>query len=357
MKEVNIIIGLQYGDEGKGKVSLAYTDWYPENSVLVCKWNGGPNAGHTVYRDDGSKVVARHLPGACLSKSVGAIYLGPNCVIDCEKFIAEVASIDIELWRKIIIHSRATCITPEHVEADCDKNTHLGTTKNGIGPAYAASISREGTSALAALICMQKQFPSPSLFEAFVANNSTGIDPFDRYEYVVAEGSQATMLDNLLGSYPYVTSSQCIAPSFYSSFGLGYLLTDNSVKKRVIGVMKPYTTRVGAGLLSRELVCDNALDKFITLAGEYGSVTKRKRRIAPLLFNELEYAIKVNGCTDIVITKADLLTAFCAVYPNGFNDFIELSSLLKVDVNVRYSTGPLKNDWSEPLNIEDYLLY
>jgi adenylosuccinate synthase len=283
------IVDVQSGDTGKGKVTHSLLD--SGSYDLVLRYNGGSNAGHTIYHK-GVKVVTHQVPAGVLYGIRSLIGLG--CVVNVEKLEQEIQMLNdlgFDTKGKIFVDKRAHMVLPEHIEED-GKEQCIGTTKQGIGPAYKAKYGRTGRrieyTGSAFAIC-----DSLELF-----NNAR----------VLAEGAQGFQLDIDWGDYPYVTSSHCTVGS----------VCLNGVPPRkiikVFGVAKAYETYVGAKQFqpkgSTTFFNDRhiaALNKIQEVGQEYGATTGRKRQVNWINVTEIQRAIKVNGITTIIINKLDVL--------------------------------------------------
>lgn len=359
-----IVIGAQWGDEGKGKV----TDLVGQDVDFVVKFNGGNNAGHTVVVGD--KKYGLHLiPAGILSPKVTPI-IGNGVVVDLEVLFSEIqqlrdAGIDCSRLR---ISDNAHIIPTYNKIMDGLSERSLGerkigTTGRGIGPTYADKMNRIGLriqdlfdesilrqkvrSALAGKNnIMVKEFGldpvdpeavaddllsyadrvKPMVFDCSLAVNQA----LDDNRTVLFEGGQATMLDIDHGTYPFVTSSNCTAGGACTGAGVGPTRID-----RVIGIAKAYTTRVGEGPFPTELDGDEG-DALRNAGGEFGVTTGRPRRTGWYDAVVARYAARINGLTDLVITKLDVLTGYkqipvCVAYdvdgkrvdnmPNDQSDF------------------------------------
>ena len=266
-----LIFGLQYGDEAKGRVSAELgkdADWF-------VRFNGGPNAGHTVYHD-GKKFALHHLPaGAITGKKIA---LDAGMVIDLDILEKELSI--LPLRPELYISSRAHVIQKRHKESDIG-GSGVGSTKKGIAYAYSDKVLRKGT---------RMGDIDSKILDNLNATVYDGLVPFRRDENVIFESAQGVLLDIDYGNdYPYVTSS--------SVFPSGYYKID-----RRIGVMKGYTTRVGDSRIKREQI------DWLTVAGnEYGTTTGRPRQCYWNDLNELQYAMDIGDADEIVVTKLDIL--------------------------------------------------
>src|SRR4051812_5910343 len=332
-----VIVGAQWGDEGKGKI----VDLLAQESDLVCRYQGGPNAGHTIVVD-GETWKLRQMPSGVVSGTTSVI--GAGCVVDAEVFLDE-----IELLRRrgidpsiVVLSGNAHLIMPWHVTIDQASERRLGslqigTTRRGIGPTYADKASRIGIRVQDVLdpkilrqkievALAEKNLWLERIYEVepfdleqvwsqyaafadrlapFVGDASLLVDEALRTgKRVLFEGAQATMLDLDHGTYPFVTSSNPIASGAPTGIGIGPTRID-----RVLGISKAYVTRVGEGPFPSEIVGPDE-ERLRRLGGEFGTVTGRERRCGWLDLVALRYAVRVNGITSLALTKLDVLSNF-----------------------------------------------
>ena len=346
-----VVVGAQWGDEGKGKI----VDLLAQESDVVCRYHGGPNAGHTIIVD-GETFKIRQVPSGVVSGKRSLI--GAGCVVDPEVLLGELDELaERGLDPAIVaVSGNAHLIMPWHVAIDQASERRLGklqigTTRRGIGPCYADKALRIGIrvqDVLDARILRQK-------IEVALAEKNIWlervyeVEPFDleevagRYESyakrlrpyvadtslivdralrdgdrVLFEGAQATLLDLDHGTYPFVTSSSTVAASAAAGIGIGPTRID-----RVIGVAKAYVTRVGEGPFPTEIEGPEQ-ERVRELGGEVGTVTGRIRRCGWLDVVALRCAVRVNGITALALTKLDVLSEFaelpvCIAYrlPSG----------------------------------------
>lgn len=292
---VDVVVGLQVGDEGKGHIVKYLVDTL--GYTVTARFNGGPNAGHTVYLDNGQKVVLHQIPVGILSPYCKAI-IGHGCVIDIDKLNEEIKMLKemgFELKDRLFISNMAHVITKSHKEKELEsgKSAKLGTTNCGIGPCYTDKVSRDGIR----LHCMRTPF------DAYICDTVSLIHDFiGNREKVLCEGAQGASLDLDVGHYPYVTSSNCTASA--ACVGLGLPPT---VIGKIYGVMKAYTTRVGAGPFPTEM-SEKQSELIREVGKEYGATTGRPRKIGWLDLPQIMQAIRINGVTDLVVTKLDVLS-------------------------------------------------
>ena len=276
---VDVIFGTQWGDEGKGKISNAIS----KNYDIVCRWNGGPNAGHTVYIND-KKYKTHIIPCGIFQNKVSII--GPNCVINIDKFYEEIDYLKKEGFDTSLIKvsPRAHIITERHIQYDLKHlKPKLGTTGQGIAPAYSDKMLRIGK-------LVGSYLDKKYIWDGTLSGK------------ILCEGAQSFWLDINYGDYPYVTSSETLP---YSACSLGF-----SPKKirDIIGVAKIYDTKSGVDPLFPESLWEHKdLNKLIELGKEFGSTTGRKRIANWLRLNHLKQAIKMSGTNKLIINKCDIL--------------------------------------------------
>jgi len=311
IKAVDIIFGLSWGDEGKGKISNAIS----KNYDIVCRWNGGPNAGHTVYLGD-KKYKTHIIPCGVFQNKLSII--GPNCVVNVDKFFDEIdylkkEGFDISL---IKVSPKAHLITHRHINYDFQiLKKKLGTTGQGIAPAYSDKMLRVGK---LARDYIDKQY----LWDG------------ELYGHILCEGAQSFWLDINYGDYPYVTSSETLP---YSACSLGF-----SPKKirDIIGVAKIYDTKSGVDpLFPESLWEDPELSMLIEVGQEFGSTTGRRRIANWLNLNKLIDAIKICGVNKLIINKCDILEKIHTykLFQNNnlykFNTLQSMQSFIKNQLN------------------------
>ena len=338
---VTALIGAQWGDEGKGHIA----DKLAAESTIVARYNGGDNAGHSITI--GSQVVRTHLIPAGAFHQHAVNVLAPAMVINLKSLAREVDELN-HLGANLTpgrlkIDGAANLLLPGHIALDGAGEARLGaralgTTKRGIGPAYTDKMARVGVRAslmtnpdafeeavrahtehanhllsiynqppLDADVLVKEYAPLAARFAPFVADTTALIHAtLERGDQVLAEGAQGTLLDIDHGTYPFVTSSSTITGGVLTSLGVG-----PKHVKRVIGVAKAFCSRVGAGPFPTELLDEMGARLRGTGANpwdEYGTTTGRPRRTGWLDLVALKYAARVNGLTEIVLTKLDILT-------------------------------------------------
>ena len=336
MKKVDVILGLQWGDEGKGKVVDVLTPHYQ----VVARFQGGPNAGHTL-EFNGEKYVLRSIPsGIFQGDKVNVI--GNGVVLDPILFKEEAEALarsGHDLTERLYISKKAHLILPTHRVLDAafeaaKGSSKIGTTGKGIGPTYTDKISRNGVRVGDIFLDFKKIYEvakarHENILESLGYNYD--IDELERQwfegiEYlkkfriidseheinrflaedkaILAEGAQGTLLDVDFGSYPFVTSSNAICAGACTGLGIG----PNRIGE-VYGIFKAYCTRVGSGPFPTELF-DETGEALCRLGHEFGAVTGRKRRCGWLDMVALKYAIMVDGVTKLIMMKADVMNDF-----------------------------------------------
>ena len=337
---VDVLLGLQWGDEGKGKI----VDFLAPKYDLVARFQGGPNAGHTL-EFDGIKHVLHQIPSGIFREDKQNI-IGNGVVLDPVIFMNEVSQINkkfnISLKDILSISTRAQLISPVHrlldkvLEENKGKNK-IGSTLKGIGPTYQDKIGRHGLRVGEILsdnfkdkYDKQKSYHNYFLDGHYDNNFSDEEKTFfecinklkefkivdteylinknvNRKKKVLAEGAQGTLLDIDFGSYPFVTSSNTTTAG--ACIGLG--ISPKKIDK-VFGIFKAYCTRVGAGPFPTELF-DDIGEKIAKNGNEFGSTTGRPRRCGWLDLPALKYSIMLNGVSDLYMMKADVLSGFSEV--------------------------------------------
>jgi adenylosuccinate synthase len=334
---VDVILGLQWGDEGKGKI----VDYFASQYDIIARFQGGPNAGHTLYVGD-KKIVLHQIPSGVFHENTVNL-IGNGVVLDPVTLRREadtVASFGIDLKKNLFISERTHLILPTHRALDkaaeqAKGEGKIGSTLKGIGPAY---MDKTGRNALRVGDLLHKSFTTQYIklrlkhqrlldnynfseditaweeefFECIEFLKSLNIvngeyflnNKISQGKKVLAEGAQGSMLDIDFGTFPFVTSSNTISAGVCNGLGVA-----PQKIKEVIGVSKAYCTRVGGGPFPTELE-DATGDKLRKVGNEFGATTGRPRRCGWMDLVALQYACMLNGCTQIVMTKADVLDAF-----------------------------------------------
>ncbi|WP_437762728.1 adenylosuccinate synthase [Sorangium sp. So ce281] len=376
-----VIVGAQWGDEGKGKV----VDLYTESADLVVRYAGGPNAGHTLVVG-GEKLIVRLIPSGILRSNARCV-MAQGMVVDPGVLVSEIDAVEARgcsTQGRLFVSDRAHLILPFHPlidslrEAAAADGVRLGTTKRGIGPCYEDKASRRGArlgdlrdmKRLAQLVSRSLEAWTPTLralggeppsldaildeltplakrITPLLADTSQLIDgALRRGERVLLEGAQGTLLDIDHGTFPFVTSSSAIAGGACVGAGVGPTRI-----RRVLGLAKAYCTRVGEGPFPTEL--DGPLgERLRSVGGEYGSVTGRPRRTGWLDLPALRYAARVNGLDGIALTKLDVLTGMpelkvCVAYdtPSGRTREFPID-----DIATAKPVLETVAEWSEPID-------
>lgn len=336
MKKVDVVLGLQWGDEGKGKVVDVLTPDYQ----VVARFQGGPNAGHTL-EFNGEKYVLRSIPSGIFQGGKVNV-IGNGVVLDPILFKEEaeaLAKSGHDLTQRLFISKKAHLILPTHRILDAafeaaKGTSKIGTTGKGIGPTYTDKISRNGVRVGDIFLDFKNIYEvakarHENILESLGYNYN--IDELERQwfegiEYlkkfriidseheinrflsedkaILAEGAQGTLLDVDFGSYPFVTSSNTICAGACTGLGIG----PNRIGE-VYGIFKAYCTRVGSGPFPTELF-DETGDELCRLGHEFGAVTGRKRRCGWLDMVALKYAIMIDGVTKLIMMKADVMNSF-----------------------------------------------
>lgn len=288
------VLGAMWGDEGKGHI----THWLSPRFSWVVRFNGGANAGHTIYRD-GKKFIHNLLPSVDFRKEHTKAFLGAGMVIDPDQLLKEVEEAEKEypgVAKRIYVDPDAFIVLPEHKEIDKRTNAHIGSTHRGIGPAYADKIGRRG------IRISERLNTQPFQYLASLGVNFKHVMELDStfmLQSILFEGAQGVLLDINHGIYPYVSCSDCTVGGIRSS---GF----NQEIKSVYGVVKCYTTKVGEGPFPTELHGEEA--EWLRKAGnEYGSTTGRPRRVGWLDLPALKYACRKGGIDQLIMTKLDIL--------------------------------------------------
>lgn len=344
---VDVILGLQWGDEGKGKI----VDYFARDYDVIARFQGGPNAGHTLYVND-KKIVLHQIPSGIFHENKTNI-IGSGVVLDAvtlKKECANIAAFGIEYKKNLFISERTHLILPTHRAIDkaselSKGNEKIGSTLKGIGPAYMDKTGRNGlrvgnlldksftTEYIKLRLKHQKLLDSfnfqedisaweEEFFEALeflrtfkIVNGEYFVnDKLAKGQKILAEGAQGSMLDVDFGTFPFVTSSNTISAGVCTGLGIA-----PQKIKEVFGVSKAYCTRVGSGPFPTEL--NDETGEFIRNAGhEFGSTTGRPRRCGWIDLIALRFACMINGVTQIIMTKADILDGLQELKVcNGYN--------------------------------------
>jgi len=348
------VLGAQWGDEGKGKI----VDLLTPNFSIVARYQGGHNAGHTVYAN-GRKFVLRLLPSGILHEGITCV-IGNGVVVDPQALFAEIdelASAGVAIGDRLIVSDKAHLILPYHRELDLLSEARrgerkIGTTSRGIGPAYEDKIARRGvrvgdlanTEALSSAIRHNVDARNRIIRESSMDANQVLADLRKAWQRmapwvqdvslflararrqnrpIMFEGAQGTLLDIDHGTYPYVTSSNATIGGVCTGLGLPPRAIDG-----VLGVAKAYTTRVGEGPLPTELTGEIG-NRLRETGQEFGAVTGRPRRCGWYDAVAVRYAVRVNGLDALALTKLDVLDGMdelqiCTAYRLAGSSITEL---------------------------------
>jgi adenylosuccinate synthase len=361
-----VIVGTQWGDEGKGKI----VDFLTEKADVVARYQGGHNAGHTVVINN-EKYILHLIPSGILHKGKKCI-IGNGVVIAPDALISEIDGLKergIDTDGNLLISKNAHVIMPYHTAIEKENenrkgNKKIGTTGRGIGPSYTDKIARHGirmmdlltpnvfreklsanlltinfllenfykTAPLKADAIYDEYMRCAERLSKYIADTDVIINnKIDSGENVLFEGAQGTLLDIDHGTYPFVTSSNTIAGGACTGLGVGPTKIN-----RVLGIAKAYTTRVGEGPFPTELK-DELGESIRQKGGEFGATTGRPRRCGWLDILILKYAVRINGLTGIALTKMDILDGMdklkiCVGYKyNGrlYNEFPKETEVLE----------------------------
>ena len=382
MSKNTLILGLQWGDEGKGKI----VDALAENSEAVCRFQGGHNAGHTL-KVDGEQKVLHLVPSGILHPFVHCV-LGNGLVLSLpalQKEITELEDSGINFTGRFYVSGDCALILPTHIAIDQvrDKSEGIGTTGRGIGPAYEDKVARRAIrfgdlqdldklqGRLEKLVDYHNKIlvhlydaePIPfedvmdelrthqSLFQKFHAGTQDLLRGWVKEnKKIIFEGAQGSMLDIDHGTYPYVTSSSTTAGGLSTGLGVGPKYVDT-----ILGITKAYTTRVGEGPFATELFDANA-DQLAKVGHEFGATTGRPRRCGWLDLKALETIVFINSVTTLCITKLDVLDGFTEIQVCvDYDD--EQNPIYKTLPGWEQETSGIRNFNDLPQAAQDYILF
>ena len=378
MENSLILVGTQWGDEGKGKI----VDYFSEKFSAVCRFQGGHNAGHTIYNDE-KKFVLHLIPSGIFYDHVSC-FIGQGVILSLDSLLEEVETIEskgINLDGKLRISRYCSLLLPVHAKIDQlreDNKNKIGTTRRGIGPAYEDKTARRSIKAfdleddslledkLKNLLDyynfqienihkaekfnyqevfdnLKETYSKTSKFFGDVTDSLEEI--YEKGNHILYEGAQGTLLDVDYGTYPYVTSSNTLATSV--GVGSGF---PKSIYADVLGIVKAYTTRVGEGPFPTELHDEHG-EKIAEIGNEFGATTGRPRRCGWLDLVALKYSAKLNNLTSLCVTKLDVLDSFseikvCDEYEID-NEIVQYKSRQLHKVKPKYKTF---KGWEQSLN-------
>ena len=396
MKKVDVLLGLQWGDEGKGKV----VDVLTPNYDVVTRFQGGPNAGHTLVFE-GQKYVLRSIPSGIFQGNTVNI-IGNGVVLDPALFKEEVEALEAsghDLTKRLYISKKAHLILPTHRLLDAAYEAakgkgKIGTTGKGIGPTYTDKTSRNGVRVGDILDNFDEKYKAAvdkhkailkSLkfeydLEPLEKKWFEGLEKLKQFQFidsehvinnylkedkpVLAEGAQGTMLDVDFGSYPFVTSSNTICAGACTGLGVA----PRNINE-VYGIFKAYCTRVGSGPFPTELH-DETGEIIRKLGFEFGAVTGRARRCGWVDLVALKYAIMINGVTKLIMMKSDVLDGFdtikaCVAYDINGKQTKELPFEMTDDIKPVYKEikgwktdmTKIKSEAEFPQAFKDYISF
>jgi len=382
MSKNTLILGLQWGDEGKGKI----VDALAENSEAVCRFQGGHNAGHTL-KVDGEQKVLHLVPSGILHPFVHCV-LGNGLVLSLpalQKEITELEDSGINFTGRFYVSGDCALILPTHIAIDQvrDKSEGIGTTGRGIGPAYEDKVARRAIrfgdlqdldklqGRLEKLVDYHNKIlvhlydAEPIPFEQVLEELRTHQSLFQKFhsgtqdllrgwvkenKRIIFEGAQGSMLDIDHGTYPYVTSSSTTAGGLSTGLGVGPKYVDT-----ILGITKAYTTRVGEGPFATELFDINA-DQLAKVGHEFGATTGRPRRCGWLDLKALETIVFINSVTTLCITKLDVLDGFAEIQVCVDYDE-EQNPIYKTLPGWEQETSGIRNFNDLPQAAQDYILF
>lgn len=401
MPQAVVVIGVQWGDEGKGKI----VDYYSASADIVARFQGGNNAGHTLVVD-GKKTILHLIPSGVLHSHAKCM-IGSGVVVDPDNFLNEIDVLKksgiTNLEDKVHLSDRCHLILDYHKHLDAARENRkggkIGTTKRGIGPAYEDRASRRGlricdlyneplfeerlkanleeknfllekyygVEAVKIPLIVEKYRDIAKKLKPFVRDVSREMfEAIDQDKKILYEGAQGILLDMDYGTYPYVTSSHTL-PS-QAALGLGARIPKDTL---FVGVIKAYSTRVGEGPFPTELN-DELGNKLREDGSEYGATTGRPRRCGWLDLVAVKYAIRISGIKNLAVTKADVLTGHtelkvCVAYEcDGKRyDTIPADTALVARMKPVYETVPgwkedlskVRNPSDIPTNLQKYLKF
>ena len=379
MASNTLILGLQWGDEGKGKI----VDALSEEVHAVCRFQGGHNAGHTI-KVNGEQTVLHLTPSGILHSNVNCL-IGNGVVLSLEALNKEINGLKkagIDFTNRFFVSSGCALILPSHISIDKtrDKKESIGTTGRGIGPSYEDKIARRAVrfgdignekvlrQKVELLVTYHNRLledlydEEPHDIEDIVTNILSYKDLYDRYcvdtqdllynwvkskKSLLFEGAQGTLLDIDHGTYPFVTSSNTTAGGVSTGLGLGPKHID-----KIIGISKAYCTRVGEGPFFTELFDENA--KMLAEKGhEFGATTGRPRRCGWLDLVALKKAVFTNSVTDVCLTKIDVMDEFASI--SACVDYAEGNPVYKEFVGWQSSSEGITIFEELPLKAQEYI--
>lgn len=372
--KADVIVGMQWGDEGKGKI----VDLIADNYKAVVRANGGNNAGHSISVN-GKNFAVHSLPSGVLQEGIINL-IGAGCVVNPKAIVQEINKLGEDFKGTLKISDRCPLVLSKYIEEDIRKEKEkgdksIGTTLRGIGPTYAGLKNREAF-LVGDLLNIERALDRYSLENIDLIKKELeeykemigqyicdGISEIKKQETILIEGAQATMLDNVYGTYPFVTSSNTIVSGLLTGSGLNHKNIRN-----VIGVTKAYCTRVGNGPFITEDLGE-AGDLIRKIGKEVGVSTGRPRRCGWIDLIQLKHAVQLNGITSLAVMKSDVLDTFpivkvCVAYRNiKTGEEIDYVPYVIEDYEAVYKEfdGWMEKTYGEtsyeklPRNLKDYL--
>ncbi|MBI2542468.1 adenylosuccinate synthase [Candidatus Woesearchaeota archaeon] len=358
------VIGMEWGDEGKGKI----IDFLAEKADVVARFNGGNNAGHTIEVGN-SKIVVHLVPSSVMHKGKLGV-IGNGLVVDPKVLLGEIKNLEKNRIKitpeNLAVSENAHVILPHHIEEDKKAGGKIGTTARGIGPAYTDKAARIGLKIYEFVddSLFRKRFGNEEFYQEYkeyadaimpyVSDTATIMNgALSKNQRILFEGAQGTLLDLDFGTYPYVTSSTATAGGACTGLGI-----PPKKVQSVLGVCKAYKTRVGMGPFPTEIT-GNTAEKLQKVGKEFGATTGRQRRVG--WFDTLigRYAAMVNGADSIALTKLDVLTAveklrICVAYRYKGSIIKNFTTNMKILQNCQPVYEELDGWWDDITKIKSY---
>ena len=358
------VIGMEWGDEGKGKI----THYLAEKADVVARFNGGNNAGHTIEANN-SKIVLHLIPSGIMYKNKLNV-IGNGMVVDPKVLLHEIKNLEknnVNVSAKnLVISENAHVILPYHIEEDKQSGASIGTTSRGIGPAYTDKAARRGLKfyEFADDAIFKKRFGSREFYQEYreyanalkpYVNDTSSLinDALNQNKKILFEGAQGTLLDIDHGTYPFVTSSSAVTGGICTGLGI-----PPKKIQSVMGVCKAYKTRVGLGPFPTEIT-GAVGGKIQKIGKEFGATTGRQRRVGWFDAVIGKYAVMVNGIDSIALTKLDVFTTveklkICVAYKYKGSIIRNFTANIKVLQNCEPVYEELDGWWADITKIRTY---
>ncbi|MEK6983004.1 MAG: adenylosuccinate synthase [Nanoarchaeota archaeon] len=358
------VIGMEWGDEGKGKI----VDFLAEKANVIARYNGGNNAGHTIEVEN-KKIVLHLIPSGVMHKNKLNV-VGNGLVIDPKVLISEIQNLEknnIKITpESLVISENAHIILPHHIGEDKKAGAAIGTTARGIGPAYADKAARIGLKVYEFVddAIFKKRFGNEGFYQEYkkyaeslkpYVNDASMLMNFAllKNQRIIFEGAQGTLLDIDHGTYPFVTSSNAIAGGACTGLGISPKRIQS-----ILGVCKAYKTRVGLGPFPTEIT-GAVGDKIQKTGKEFGATTGRQRRVG--WFDALvgKYAVMINGIDSIALTKLDVLTTIdklrvCVAYKHKGSLLQNFTTNIKILQNCQPIYEEFDGWWDDITKVRTY---